>query len=159
MKQWLKKNVLWIGLLGSLASITGLDIFGVINILSPIFSWFWSLVSGSWAHLTSSISIPCGIFYLIILLFVLLLGSLIPKRVKNLRSSSISEHVISPFDYKEDTFLDMYWRWRYVDSRNLIPFMPKAFCPKCDMELVLDETASIGRRTVYQCEKCNIGYK
>jgi hypothetical protein len=56
--------------------------------------------------------------------------------------------------YKQDTFLDILWRWSY---QRKIPVDPWCFCPECKTELVYTYTGSRSdQETELFCETCNI---
>ena len=56
--------------------------------------------------------------------------------------------------YKQDTFLDVIWRWSYQRKR---PVDPWCFCPDCNTELVYTYTGSrADQETELFCETCNI---
>jgi hypothetical protein len=60
-------------------------------------------------------------------------------------------------NYREDTFFDMVWRWRYNAYNNAIMDLT-SFCPRCDTQLLQVHNSSMPYhpyRTVYHCRFCD----
>jgi hypothetical protein len=61
-------------------------------------------------------------------------------------------------DYRQDTFSDIVWRWRYSTYDNSVRDLT-AYCPRCDTQLLQAQKSSMPyhpSQTIYHCRRCNV---
>ena len=98
------------------------------------------------SHLLATYTLPNWAFYLLLFCVLYVAVSLCVLFVK-----PREEKVTS---YKQDTFLDIVWRWSY--HRNA-PVDPWCYCPDCKNELIYNYTGSReNQETELFCESCNV---
>jgi hypothetical protein len=97
-------------------------------------------------HLIATYTIPNWMLYLLLLCVLYVAVSFLILCVKPRQAKVTS--------YKQDTFLDIIWRWSY---QRKVPVDPWCFCPDCYTELVYSYTGSRSHQeTELFCETCNI---
>ena len=99
-----------------------------------------------WNHFTRQVSIPSGFLYLLVLFGVVVLLAL--KLIKTLFQDKI------PKSYKEDSFFEIIWRWKWKKNE---PVDIDCFCPQCETRLELS-CNQWGEPTL-RCELCNQCFK
>lgn len=97
-------------------------------------------------HLIDTYTMPNWIFYLLLLCVFYVIVSLCVVFVKPGEAKVTS--------YRQDTFLDIIWRWSY---QKQLPVDPWCYCPDCKTELIYNYTGSRdNQETELFCEACNV---
>lgn len=116
-----------------------------------IFRWVSRILTSIWNHLTSALTLPYWLFWLIVILSV-------PTMIRVIRSLTRRDKTDEPTFrmYTQDSFEGIIWRWSYDyygSPSNITPY-----CPICDSQLVhLRETEFSLRRAssvAFYCETC-----
>jgi hypothetical protein len=130
--------------------ISGVLVVGVLWALSCIpglLHWLGNIGVAFWSHLKSTSGLPNWGLYLLVLMAIQTVINLI-KHLRKPKGPNVTA-------YKQDTFLDLTWRWSYIGNH---PHQPWAFCPRCDTILVYSEHSGSYRtreETILTCETCN----
>lgn len=123
------------------AVLWAIDLLAKSDLLPKTLSFLWSL-------LTYKISLPCGVFALVVMA-ALLLPYVVTRLIRNRR--------LTKADYLRDEFDGVLWKWSYDKHNKLIDIRP--FCPKDQTQLVqAKHTPLIGEWTELGCETCGADY-
>jgi hypothetical protein len=115
-----------------------------------VFRWIGGALSSIWNHLTSSLSIP---YWLLWLLLILSTATVI----RVFRSLSKRDEINEPTFrmYTQDYFEGVTWRWSYDVYDRLTDL--SSYCPNCDALLVhMKEPFQLGPASSvrFYCEHC-----
>ena len=119
----IKEHPIWSKVI---ASVITAGVLYFASLIPGFYLAIWSGIKYSGAWLIATIPIP---YWLLILLFfaaVIVIGKVA------LRLFTSPGALKTEYDYTQDQFWDIVWRWRY--NRNDI-CQVVSFCPKCDMQI------------------------
>ena len=135
-------------------------------ITSIVAAIIWSFIPGwSWTFHAIGSAFAVFTWRIPLWLIILFIGSaailiIIRRRLsKDGLGAFPDEETPEFFDYTEDRFYGVIWRWSYNGINN--PVDPVSFCPSCDMQLVVHEShgpyLAAGIVVTYLfCERCEV---
>ncbi|OGU67771.1 MAG: hypothetical protein A2499_01070 [Stygiobacter sp. RIFOXYC12_FULL_38_8] len=160
----------------TIATLLAAVILSIISYLGGIIPWLISVSSNIFKWLTTNISIPIWIFFVLILFplksFLAFVNHLrakgkIEKTISNGKLNTQSPKTnnttqkpgnnkpqLSSKDYNHDFIYNLKWRWSYSSNGSIINLVP--FCPNCDFQVRPHRTSSfqILDNIGFRCEDC-----
>lgn len=122
-----------------------------IGVVPKIISWICAKITWAWVAFIASYSNPG---WLLVILYIFAFIGIV-SAYRFLRPKKDPKFI----KYTEDFLYEAKWRWSW-DGQTISKL--KGYCPRCDMELVYDDSSCRNRNPMYReyktdfsCENCN----